>query len=297
VVKFTSSSTIGDSSIQDLTTGVLINNSVTAASAIARGTNLTPTLTAAANSDVLVGLDINPTFTNGGGFTGVNRVGLRVLHSRINFGGTFAGSIGESLNPQYFLLINPSYTSVSNSSTNIVRITPSVNLNNAGIQTAAALYIEPTYTNVGSANLYSIVAAGNNLFGGAGAATSFSGSNVNFLGQGGASTNLNATAPNGQGFRIRVNSTAAQLNFEVDGSGNSDVRFVTANTEKLRIFNNGNVTIQNGGTHTDAGFRLDVNGTARIGESTAGNKLNVFGTDNENILTVNWGGSNSIGLG
>jgi hypothetical protein len=245
------------------TSQLLLNNSVTAASAIARGMNVTSNLTAAANNDVLVGLDISPTFTNGA-FTGVNRFGLRVLNSRINFGGTFAGSVGESLNPQYFLLINPSYTSVNNSATNIVRITPSVNLNNPGIQTAAALYIEPTYTNVGSANLYSIVATGNNLFGGAGAATSFSGSNVNFLGQAGASTNLNASAPNGQGFRIRVNSTAAQLNFEVDGSGNSDVRFVTANTEKLRIFNNGNVTIQNGGTHTDAGFKLDVNGTARV---------------------------------
>jgi hypothetical protein len=59
------------------TTQLLVNNSVTAASAIARGTNLTPTLTAAANSDVLVGLDINPTFTNGS-FTGVGNIPLRI---------------------------------------------------------------------------------------------------------------------------------------------------------------------------------------------------------------------------
>ena len=32
----------------------------------------------------------------------------------------------------------------------------------------------------------------------------------------------------------------------------------------LRILANGNVIIQNGGTFTDAGFRLDVNGTARV---------------------------------
>ena len=58
------------------TTSLLVNNSVTASGAIARGTNLTPTLTAAANNDVLVGLDINPTFTNGA-FTGVTNYALR----------------------------------------------------------------------------------------------------------------------------------------------------------------------------------------------------------------------------
>ena len=50
---------------------------VTAASAIAKGTVLTPTLVASANSDTLVGLDIAPTFTNGA-FTGVNNFGIRV---------------------------------------------------------------------------------------------------------------------------------------------------------------------------------------------------------------------------
>jgi fibronectin-binding autotransporter adhesin len=59
------------------TSQLLVNNSVTAASAIARGINATPSLTAAANNDVLVGLDINPTFTNGA-FTGVTNYALRV---------------------------------------------------------------------------------------------------------------------------------------------------------------------------------------------------------------------------
>jgi len=60
------------------TTSLLLNNSVTAASAIARGQNITSTLTAAANSDVLVGLDINPTFTNGS-FTGVQNTSIRTF--------------------------------------------------------------------------------------------------------------------------------------------------------------------------------------------------------------------------
>jgi hypothetical protein len=57
----------------------LINNSVTASGAIARGINLTSTLTAAANSDVLVGLDINNTFTNGA-YTGLSNYSIRTYN-------------------------------------------------------------------------------------------------------------------------------------------------------------------------------------------------------------------------
>jgi len=53
------------------------NPSVTAASAIARGSYYTPSLTAAANNDVLVGLEINTTFTNGA-FTGVKNIPARI---------------------------------------------------------------------------------------------------------------------------------------------------------------------------------------------------------------------------
>lgn len=50
--------------------------SISAASAVARGTYLNQTLVATANNDVLVGLDIQPTFTNGA-FTGVTNYLLR----------------------------------------------------------------------------------------------------------------------------------------------------------------------------------------------------------------------------
>jgi hypothetical protein len=52
------------------------NPSVTAASALAQGVIVNPILVASANSDVLVGLDINPTFTNGA-FTGVQNIAIR----------------------------------------------------------------------------------------------------------------------------------------------------------------------------------------------------------------------------
>ena len=63
----------------------------TAASAIARGLYLTPTLVAAANSDVLVGLDISPTFTLGA-FTGVSSLGLRVTGDIFQNTGNFVGN-------------------------------------------------------------------------------------------------------------------------------------------------------------------------------------------------------------
>jgi hypothetical protein len=78
------------------------------------------------------------------------------------------------------------------------------------------------------------------------------------------------------------------------GDGNFGFWAHGTNDARLVIRRNGNVLI---GTTTDAGYKLDVNGTARIGGSVAGNRLYVLGTDNEDILTVNWGASNSIGLG
>jgi hypothetical protein len=64
-------------------TELTLGGSQTASSAIARGGLINTTLVAAANNDVLVGLDINPTFTNGA-FTGVSNFGLRVNGRIVN---------------------------------------------------------------------------------------------------------------------------------------------------------------------------------------------------------------------
>ena len=74
---------------------LLVTGSVTAAGAIARSTYINPILVASANSDVLVGLDITPTFTNGA-FTGVRNIGLKTnarLHIDTSTGAliTFGG--------------------------------------------------------------------------------------------------------------------------------------------------------------------------------------------------------------
>jgi len=71
----------------------------TAAIAIARGLNLTHTLVAAANNDVLVGLDVNPTFTNGA-FTNVSNIALRVSNNLLvskNFNGVLNATVSNTL--------------------------------------------------------------------------------------------------------------------------------------------------------------------------------------------------------
>jgi hypothetical protein len=53
---------------------------------------------------------------------------------------------------------------------------------------------------------------------------------------------------------LMLSSSGNPLQFSIDNGANNH----------MRIFTSGNVTIQNGGTYTDAGYRLDVNGTARV---------------------------------
>jgi hypothetical protein len=47
-------------------------------------------------------------------------------------------------------------------------------------------------------------------------------------------------------------------------NGTQIIQGFTGGTEKMRIFSDGNLLIQNGGTFSNAGFKLDVNGTGRF---------------------------------
>lgn len=153
----------GDTAIGTTTLGtatqLTVGGTETAVSAISRGQLINTTLVASANNDFLVGLDINPTFTNGA-FTGVSNYALRLN-----------GSLA------------------------------------------------------------------------------FSGQNFNIL-----SNNVNRISYNG----------GVGLSF-LTGDSTTPIRFIVNFNESLRIFAaTSNVLIQNGGTFTDAGFRLDVNGTTRF---------------------------------
>jgi hypothetical protein len=87
---------------------------------------------------------------------------------------------------------------------------------------------------------------------------------------------------------IRSYSTASGASFpSYSFSGNSSaglyqdgvniIGIATGGTSRLQIANTGNVLIN---TTTDAGFRLDVNGTARVSSSFQSNGNVIFGTSN-----------------
>jgi hypothetical protein len=58
--------------------------------------------------------------------------------------------------------------------------------------------------------------------------------------------------------------TSVQVNNFISNGSNIAIRTTGVNTAMTIFQATANVLIQNGGTHTDAGFRLDVNGTARV---------------------------------
>jgi len=104
-------------------------------------------------------------------------------------------------------------------------------------------------------------------------------------------TGLGITSPANALHIDRGNATASYLQFTagtttgqtatdgfevgIDASGNGVLNqqenlpmlLYTNNTERMRIFSNGNIAI---GTTTDAGYKLDVNGTARVSTLTTG---------------------------
>ena len=207
------------------TSQLLVNNSVTAASAIARGTNLTPTLVAAANSDRLVGLDITPTFTNGA-FSGVINYALRV-------------------NSQSLFIADG-----SSSATNPII----VNATNSG-------------SFIGLANL----------------------------------TAPNLTATQNATISMGVASSArnqAQWIFNYAGSGLTSnyqaFGFNGVATPALTLFASGNTSLN---STTDAGFRLDVNGTARVQDNLTVSFGKYLYLNGDNTVYLRSPGANILTLG
>jgi len=68
------------------------------------------------------------------------------------------------------------------------------------------------------------------------------------------------------GDRTNIISAIGSIRSGADNSGSLIFQTATTGTTttKIQVFPTGNTTIQNGGGFTDAGFRLDVNGTARV---------------------------------
>ena len=187
-------------------TQLTVGGTETAVSAISRGQLINTTLVASANGDTTIGLDINPTYSNGA-FAASN-YGIRIVPrgaSQITLGGTNqAGLIQFARGTDGSLQANIGYTSATTLSD----------------------------------------------------------------------------------FQISSGGAAGTIGF------------LTASARAAQFFPTGNFTLQNGGTFTDAGFRLDVNGTTRfIGTaSTDAPPLSSELLTTSNWTSTGWTGDFTVGF-
>jgi hypothetical protein len=195
---------------------VTVAGSITAASALAQGVYFNNTLVAAANNDVLVGLDINPTFTNGA-FTGLSNYAARIQGTVV-------------INAPAFNVTNSLYVGGSAGS----------RLNNIII---GGSYGSTTITDAGGASTLTLSTTGFGFRGG-----------------------FNTLVP--QAWLHVRNVISTSPIFRLDS---------TAGTQLFTVLDSGNTLI---GTTTDAGYKLDVNGTARVqGNLAATGNYVQFGTN------------------
>jgi hypothetical protein len=242
-------------------TELTLGGSQTAASAIARGQLLNTTLVATANNDVLVGLDINPTFTLGA-FAGTRRHGVRIQNSRLYITGSYSGAPSEAINPQSLVDIDATLNGYAGTRAIAVRINPTINIANAVAQVFAALEVTPTFiNNANNSTALAINSSGPNNLG----AINTLGWSTTWQASGGTSTYHYIGAPNGQGFRVQINSNIAGYSYEFNGSGVPTYTLRNNNIDALKIYSTGNIGVN---TTTDAGYKLDVAGTTRFRGTT-----------------------------
>lgn len=333
------------------------NPSVTAASAIARGTNLTPTLVASANDDSLIGLDINPTFTVGG-FINVQKTGIKSFAKIVatasesdiyaeaftiisnSSGGAFY--IKNSTNTTFYSGFSMADSNVNLRFANYVstgkifftangsdRMTlhPSGNfLINSTTDAGYRLDVNGTFRQTGSVTASSALAQGIIA-----TPTLVASANSDVL----VGLDINPTFTNGAftnvsniGLRVTGNSTINQISFNpgltITGGTNPQIRTLdgtvhakiqsnsgsglglfgmesnhplglfTNNIKNVQIFTTGNLVLQNGGTFTDAGYRLDVAGTARVSGAVAFSSSVSINTTNV-VSTLEIGSAESDG--
>jgi len=239
-----------------------LEGSVTASSAIARNQLINGTLVAAANSDTLVGLDINSTFTNGA-FTGVSNLLLRA---------SIAGTTKASITKDGDIILN-GVTGANSPAISVFTSGTSAYFQNYYNPTDNALYWQSVgsyhnttkmvFRNFQQNTGLAIFSTGNAVLGGNPATATDAGFRLDvngtarFTGQ-----TTYATTMNFGGNTDQISPSSNSGNF--DFISNLPIRFVlrSGSVERMRIVSStGNVLIN---TTTDAGFRLDVNGTARV---------------------------------
>jgi hypothetical protein len=210
---------------------LLMQGSITAGSAIGRGIGMDTTLVAAANNDVLIGVDINPTFTNGA-FTGVS-----------NFAARIGGDVLFTQGAKSISIAAPS-TSGSGGGLTI----SAGNATTSG--TGGSISIQPG-NGAGGPGAGTVIISNTSRWNGAtvnGTLTvTNSGPNT------GTSLQVNAGGQNG--LSIFWDNLTPFMQYGL--VSNRQARFVNSSsyTFSSKVFI---------GTNVDAGFNFDVNGTARV---------------------------------
>jgi hypothetical protein len=204
-----------------------VTGALTAVSGLSTALLVNNVINASANNNTLVGLDINPTFTNGA-FTGVTNLGLRMQSGVAVFGATNYTNMLYGAIPRLFV--------------------------------SGGTYLNGI-TQIGSSNI------------------NINGNNISWEATG-IANNLPEWRADATGIKFGNYSTLP-------------LRIAIGASENARFFSTGNVAI---GTTTDAGFRLDVNGTARVSSTTTiGTSAHPFSS---NLLTlISDQGSNSMRIG
>jgi archaeosine-15-forming tRNA-guanine transglycosylase len=178
----------------------------------------------------------------------------------------------------------------------------------ANNDTTVGLEITPTYTNGAFTGVTNIALRLNNAIQFTGTPTNAADVNV-FYNNSSASTicfiagaTQNSTSSVGSFIAMRGNTYSAIANQRGTifiGAGNPTTPTATEgairiyggnNVEYVRQFANGNWVFQNGGTFTDAGFRLDIQGTGRFTGALTGTSATFSGTAQSAFLTVTQSG-------
>jgi hypothetical protein len=235
-------------------------------SGVLNGLAIGPSLVASANNQTLVGLDINSTFTNGA-FTGVENIPIR------------------------------------NVITSNAAVTKNILLKNigAGVGTGVSIgFNTNNANNLSHAFIKSFyVTSGLSMsFGtGGGATLNAEGTTALILNDNQTANFTAKVTANSGGFQ--ANGVSANLLMSDNGTpvitrnGSTGIEFLkdsfwqtfsifTNNSERMRVASTGNILIN---TTTDAGFRLDVNGTARV--SGTGNVFTINDSSNSRTFTFN----------
>jgi hypothetical protein len=217
---------------------VIIGGSITAASLLAQGVYFNNTLVAAANNDVLVGLDINPTFTNGS-FTGVTNWGLRST-GLAQFKNT-SGQLVFEVNDFTRLQSGISAIVYGNGSQATFRIYPGQST--AGFNLLSFGVTSGISTIDGSSNRLDL-------------ATNSTARLSVFTSTGNVAIGTQTDA----GYKLGVNGSTRIVG-SGSTTGNTFVTSNSANTQTFTIKDSGNVLI---GTTTDGGEKLYVNGNTSV---------------------------------